>query len=78
MNNVISFPASRVAEELRVSCTGDQLDLRIYANGAGPAKVMMPTKRGLTFPVAMLPDLIRSLQNAEAKARELGLVGGEP
>jgi hypothetical protein len=65
-----------VVQELRVSCSGDGVDIRLFDVGGGPAKVLMPTKRGISIPGSMIPGLIKALQVAEAKARELGLIGG--
>jgi hypothetical protein len=63
-------------EEVRVSCFEDQLDIRMFSQGAGPAKVLMPTKCGLTLPIHMLPRLIEAMQAATAVAQERGLLDG--
>ena len=46
---------------------------------ATPASVFFTTKRGVTLAVERLPDLAKALADAEteAKARSLGLIGGD-
>jgi hypothetical protein len=67
---------NRAGEELRISATDNRLDLRVYALGAGPARVMMPTGKGVTIPLTTLSELIAALVGAETEARERGLIGG--
>jgi hypothetical protein len=61
-------------EEVRISLDefrGEKLlDIRIYASFT-IARARMPTKRGISIPVEMLPDLLDALQDAVAKARKL-------
>jgi hypothetical protein len=52
------------------------VDVRVFEQFTA-AKAYMPTKRGVTLGLAKLPELVRALQDAEAKARELGLIGGD-
>lgn len=65
------------AEELRISLTeynGHSLvDLRTYVEYRTTAKIG-PTKKGVTFAVALLPEIVAGLQEAEAEARRLGLI----
>lgn len=51
-------------------------DVRTYAPVPGSG-VLAPTKKGISVRVDMLPDLIAALQQAEAKARDMGWIGGE-
>ena len=51
------------------------VDVRLFERFSAAA-VMMPTKRGVTLGLAKLPDLACALADAEAKAREMGLIGG--
>lgn len=41
-----------------------------------PARIMVPTRRGVALPVSQLAELIAALTQAQTRARELGLVGG--
>lgn len=55
---------------------GHQLvDLRVFATFSA-ASVPMPTKKGLSVNVALIPDLIEALQQAHEKAVSLGWIGG--
>lgn len=45
------------------------IDVRRYELGAGPARVFMPTKDGLTVPVAEIALLIDALEAAEMNVR---------
>ena len=49
------------------------VDIRIFATFT-MARALTPTKRGLTVPPEMLPDLIDTLQDAATRARRLGLL----
>lgn len=52
------------------------IDVRIFSPFT-MAQVPMPTKRGVTLAIGRLPELVRALQGAEARAMELGLIGRE-
>jgi hypothetical protein len=52
----------RAAECLGIRAGDGVIDLRIFSDGGGPARVRMPSARGFTIPVAALPRLIRELQ----------------
>jgi hypothetical protein len=60
-------------EEVRVTRSNfkgfDLVDIRVYGEFGGPAKVMMPTKKGLSIQRDQLPTLIAALQAAH------GLIG---
>lgn len=51
------------------------IDVRLFEPFSA-AQVQMPTRKGVTLGLGKLPDLARALADAEAKARELGLIGG--
>ena len=70
-------PVSREAYEIRVLLDPDKREIDVrYADRMGPGRTPYPNKRGLTFDLADLPDLVDSLICAEGKAKELGLIGG--
>ena len=54
----------------------DLIDIRVTAQFTEGVDVWAPTKKGLSMNVAMIPALREALANAEAKAHELGLLGG--
>jgi len=54
----------------------DLVDLRVTVDISESSGIATPTKKGVTFRVEMLPDLIAALGQAETRARELGLIGG--
>lgn len=53
-------------------------DVRIFAEFAGTTDARSPTKEGVAVAFDKLPDMIAALQDAQAMARELGLVEVEP
>jgi hypothetical protein len=70
--------------EVRVSLETFQgrprVDLRTWCDfSAGPVSTRGPTKKGVSLPVADLPALLATIRDAEARARELGLLakGGQ-
>ncbi|WP_426039466.1 PC4/YdbC family ssDNA-binding protein [Brevundimonas sp. DC300-4] len=67
------------SEEVRVvldTFKGHNLvDMRVFA-AFSAAAVKMPTKKGLSCRVEMLPDLIEGLRQAEVQARAMGWIGG--
>lgn len=52
----------------------DLVDLRVVVELSETSGLATPTRKGLAVRVEMLPDLIAALAQAEAKARELGLL----
>ena len=69
-------------EEIRVGLTewkGNQLAfMRVYAEPyADKGQGRVPTKKGLSFMVHVLPHLIDALQQTERRAREAGLLRDE-
>ncbi len=68
-------------EHLRVALDSyqghDLIDIRVTAQLNDSTGAWMPTKKGVSANVALLPDLIAALQSAEAQARALGLIGGD-
>ena len=65
-------------DEVRVTLDNfkghDTLDLRVFSAFTA-ANVPMPTKKGLTVAVRLLPELELALRQAEGKARELRMLG---
>jgi hypothetical protein len=55
----------------------DLIDIRVTAQLNNATGVWVPTKKGVSVNITLLPDLIAALQTAEVRARELGLIGGE-
>ena len=68
-------------EHLRVALDSyqghDLIDIRVTAQLNDATDAWMPTKKGVSVNIALLPGLIAALQSAEARARELGLIGGD-
>jgi hypothetical protein len=65
-------------EELRVALTEYKgrryVDVRTYCDPyADEGQSRVPTKKGITCPLAKLPDLIAALQEAEEQIRGQGL-----
>lgn len=63
---------------LRVALTdgGHVLDLRYCQPISSTSGVMAPTGRGVAVAIDHIPALILALQEAQAKAAELDLLGG--
>lgn len=55
----------------------DLIDIRVTAQLNEGRGAWMPTKKGVSCNVSILPELIAALQSAEIRARELGLIGGD-
>lgn len=76
-DTIISTIPKNAAEELRVTLTefnGHPLcDLRTFVEYRSTSEIG-PTKKGVTFAVALLPTIIAGLQEAEAEARRRGLL----
>lgn len=64
-------------EEIRIGLTeynGKPLcDFRVFAEYRSTGATG-PTKKGVTFAVALLPQIIEGLQDAQAEAQRLGLL----
>ncbi len=62
-------------EEVRITRSDfkgfDLVDVRVYGEFGGPARVMMPTRKGLSIQREQLPKLIAALQEAQA------VIGGD-
>jgi hypothetical protein len=50
------------------------IDIRITTELSQGTGIQAPTKKGVALNVAKLPELIDALQQAERRARELGLI----
>lgn len=73
----IATVAKNATEEIRVGLTefnGKPLcDFRIFTEYRATGETG-PTKKGVTFAVALLPQIIEALQDAEAEALRQGLL----
>ena len=74
--HIATFSKNKV-EEIRIDLTEyqghDLISARVWAPSQGTG-VKVPTKKGLTLNVRLLPDLIEALQEAEREARAAGLL----
>lgn len=77
---VIAVLPKNRRESLRIALDQYQgsnlVDLRVVVELSETVGLATPTRKGVALRVEMLPDLIEALGKAEAKARELGLLGG--
>lgn len=77
---VIAVLQKNRAERLRISLDewqGHQLiDIRVTTQLSEGSDLWSPTKKGVSVNVSMLPALRQALADAEAKAREMGLLDG--
>lgn len=75
-----TLPKNR-RETLRVALDNykgtDLIDLRLCVELTATSRVQTPTAKGVSLNVALLPELRRLIVEAEAKARELGWIGGD-
>jgi hypothetical protein len=66
------------AEEIRVELSEfhehNLINIRIWADPRDGGAERIPTKAGICCRVALLPDLIEALRQAEAEARKAGLL----
>jgi hypothetical protein len=76
---IIATLAKDRGEALRVALYhlkgADVLDIRVCVELTRSCGVLVPTARGVSVAMTMLPALIAALGSAETKARELGLIG---
>ena len=65
-------------EEIRVELSEfnghDLLNIRIWTDPRNGGSERIPTKAGIACRVALLPEIIEALQQAEAEARMRGLL----
>jgi transcriptional coactivator p15 (PC4) len=65
-------------EEIRVGLSEfnghDLLNIRIWTEPRNGGSERIPTKAGIACRVALLPEIIEALQQAEAQARARGLL----
>ena len=78
---VIANLRKNAREKLRICLDNwqghDLIDVRVTTQINAETDIWSPTKKGVSINVALLSELVRALQGAETKARELGLIGGE-
>ena len=77
MEKFIASFEKNTTEEVRIALTEfkghDLVMARVYAM-PNAASDRVPTRKGLTVNVSLLPDLISALQEAEVEARAAGLL----
>ena len=75
---LISVIRKNAAEEIRVELSefnGHQLiNIRVWTEPRNGGSERIPTKAGIACRVALLPEIIDALQQAEARARARGLL----
>src|SRR5438270_1261047 len=75
---LISVIRKNAAEEIRVELSefnGHQLvNFRVWTDPRDGGAERIPTKAGIACRVALLPEIIEALQQAETEARERGLL----
>jgi len=64
----------RIKVELTKYKDHDLIGLRVYYRGSLTGQDWQPTKKGITVRVALLPEIIKALQDAENKAQKAGLI----
>jgi len=66
------------AEEIRIELTQfnghDLLNVRVWTDPRNGGSERIPTRAGIACRVALLPEIIEALQQAEAEARARGLL----
>ena len=66
------------AEEIRIELTQfnghDLLNVRVWTDPRNGGSERIPTRAGIACRVALLPEIIEALQQAEAQARARGLL----
>jgi hypothetical protein len=66
------------AEEIRIELSEfhghDLINIRVWADPRDGGAERIPTKAGIACRVALLPEIIEALQQAEAAARKAGLL----
>lgn len=78
MDELIATIPKNKLEEVRVGIDEfkghDLVSMRVWADPYGGDE-RVPTKKGLSVRVQLLPDLITALQEAEKEARAAGMFG---
>ncbi|AIB15794.1 hypothetical protein ABAZ39_28455 (plasmid) [Azospirillum argentinense] len=76
-DTIVATIPKNATEELRVTLTSYNghplVDLRLFTEYRSTGEIG-PTRKGLTVSVALLPQIIAGLQDAEAEARQRGLL----
>jgi Transcriptional Coactivator p15 (PC4) len=74
----IAVIRKNATEEIRIELSEfrghDLVNLRIWADPRDGGAERVPTKAGVCCRVALLPELIEALRQAEAEARRAGLL----
>ena len=78
MNKIITEIDKNKTEVIRVELTGfsdyDLVGLRVYVNRE--SEDPLPTKKGITCEVSLIPELKQAIADAEQAAIEAGLLEG--
>lgn len=78
MEKTVAKIQKNAREEVRVGLCEfkghDLFTVRVFADVADVTGDRVPTRKGLTANVRLLPDLVRALVAAEAEARAAGLL----
>jgi len=79
-DRVIATVEKNATEEIRVSLSQykgyDLAAARVWFRDA-ETEELRPTRKGITFRVALLPEIVAALQQAEAEARAAGTLTDE-
>jgi len=66
------------ADEVRVALEKwagkDNIDIRVYVKLSDPSGEIVATRKGVSLPVAKIPDLLVGIQAAQTEAIRLGLL----
>ena len=78
MNKVVATFPKNARERVQVELTRyrehDLVDLRVYVDTGAD---WVPTPKGVALRVALLPELVAALTEAERQARAAGLLDGD-
>ena len=77
MNKTISTIEKNATEEIRIELTDfkghDLIGIRVYTDVDNNTD-KVPTRKGITCNVKLIPDLVKALSDAEDTARKEGLL----
>lgn len=78
MDKTIATIPKNAREEVRIGICEfhghDLFAVRVFTDAAGTTGDRVPTRKGLTASIRLLPDIIAALTQAEAEARAAGLL----
>ena len=77
MNQTVATIRKNATEEIRVALTEfsghDLVDIRVFTEYRESGEIG-PTKKGVSFKIQQLGEVIQALQSAEHEARQAGLL----